>query len=62
MLSRKYQAALMLGKVDDKSVKHLLERNPKAVPLTDKITDLDEKIKQCTNKLRNMQFVVNAQN
>jgi len=33
-------------------VKHLLERNPKAVPLTDKMADLDEKIKQCDTKFK----------
>lgn len=46
-MSRKYQAALLLGKIDDKAVRHLLEKNPRAVPLTDKLSDLDRRIKKC---------------
>lgn len=47
MMSRKYQAALLLGKVNEKSVDHLLEKNPKAVSLADRMSSLGEEIKKC---------------
>ncbi|ODN04139.1 Coiled-coil domain-containing protein 77 [Orchesella cincta] len=50
MMSRKYQAALLLGKVDEKAVHHLLEKNPKAVPLADKMAELGDELKKCESK------------
>ncbi|CAL8071796.1 unnamed protein product [Orchesella dallaii] len=50
MMSRKYQAALLLGKVEEKSVHHLLEKNPKAVPLADRMAEIGDELKKCDLK------------
>lgn len=46
-MKRKFQAALLLGKVEETAVVHFLQKNPKAPQLTDEIIKVSQDLKKC---------------
>lgn len=56
-MERKFEASKLLGNVEDKAVKHLLEKNPKAVALADKLSDLGKQMNKCKWKVIQCKFL-----